>query len=260
MTNVQTNIVQILRDHAVVDGTAVRLTCGQLDRKIYQAVNEVLERLGGKWNRKAAAHVFTGDPAPLLEEVIHTGAMPQKNPLAYFATPPQIAARMVEAARMEGDEQVLEPSAGEGAICDAVRSTHPQATIRAVEIDPCRAAMLHAKGYDVHEQDFLTFRSLMLFDTILMNPPFAVDTDPLAYITHIEHAFSLLAPWGRLVAIAPTGFTFRTDRRSAGFRAFVEQHGGWDDLPAKAFSASDTGVSTVMIVLSKSAARPAKDA
>lgn len=234
-------------DSAAIDGNMVRLTCGQLDRKTYEKVNDVLVRIGGKWTTKAKAHIFADDPAPILGHVLTTGQMPPKNPLAYFATPAPIVARMIERIHLENDMQILEPSAGEGAICDGIRSVNPDAWLRCVEIDARRAAILRAKGYEVHEQDFLTIRSLMSFEAILMNPPFSVKGDPLAYISHIEHAMSLLAPWGRLVAIAPSGFTFRDDRRSRAFRNTVETRGGWEALDTGAFKASDTMANTVML-------------
>ncbi len=38
------------------------LTCGQLDRKMYESVGKGLDLLGGKWNKKAGGHVFAIDP------------------------------------------------------------------------------------------------------------------------------------------------------------------------------------------------------
>lgn len=239
----------VLRDYAVIDGLSVRLTCGQLERKSYEAVNEALERAGGKWNKKARAHLFDNDPTAILEDIINTGNLPPKNPYAYFPTPATIVAEMVAQVKIENDMQVLEPSGGDGAICDGIRAVAPDASLTVIEIDPARAAKLRAKGYAVHEWDFLTFRPLGSYDAILMNPPFAVAGDPLAYITHIQHAHTMLAPWGHLVAIAPPSFTYRTDRRSQGFLAQVEAFGGWKMLPSESFKESSTGVSTVMLWL-----------
>ena len=252
MTTAQPQALDILRQHAVIDGTAVRLDCGQLDRKLYQAVNEVLERAGGKWDRKAGAHLFTSDPSQVLAGILNGGelpAVPAKNPLAFFATPAPIVERMIARAGKHIHEvaQVLEPSAGDGAICDGVRATALDAVITAIEIDPTRAGVLRRKGYAVQEQDFLGFRPMMQFEAILMNPPFTLPADRFAYIAHIEHAYDMLAPWGRLVAIAPSGLDFRNDRRVAGFRAFVEARGGYEELPGGAFRGSDTGVNTVLL-------------
>src|SRR4051794_19253145 len=111
MAAIDPTVINILRD-AQIEGMHVRLTSGQLQRKTYEAVNEVLSRLGGKWvGRKVSAHVFADDPRPLLEDIIATGEMPKKNPLAYFPTPAAIARQMVERAIVYGSEIVLEPSA-----------------------------------------------------------------------------------------------------------------------------------------------------
>jgi len=48
----------VLRVLSAVDisGNEV-IILGHLDRKLYLAVNKVLDRIGGKWNRKAKTHV-----------------------------------------------------------------------------------------------------------------------------------------------------------------------------------------------------------
>jgi predicted RNA methylase len=251
MQVIEPNVVEILRS-ATIEGVHVRLTSGQLPRKTYEAVNDVLSRLGGRWvGRKTSAHVFDEDPRPLLEDVIATGQMPKKNPFAYFPTPAAIARQMVDRAIVYGSETILEPSAGEGAICDVIRAVHPEAVIRAVEIDAKRYEVLRTKGYDADRANFLDWRSAELFDVVLMNPPFAVDGDPLAYMPHIEKAWTHLRPSGTLIAIAPPNFAYRSDRRSIAFRAFVQAFGEWDDLPSGAFSASGTEVNTVVITMQK---------
>lgn len=53
-----------------IDGNLIFLPCGQLDRKQYLAVNEILEHIGGKWNRKQKAHVYAQDPTEALESVL----------------------------------------------------------------------------------------------------------------------------------------------------------------------------------------------
>ena len=60
-----------------IDENDVMIT-KQLDRKLYLAVNKVLERIGGKWNRKAKAHVFDADPTERLNNVIECGVLDPK--------------------------------------------------------------------------------------------------------------------------------------------------------------------------------------
>ena len=44
------------------DGKIAGVIVQQLDRNDYVKVNKALEALGGKWNRKAKAHLFDEDP------------------------------------------------------------------------------------------------------------------------------------------------------------------------------------------------------
>ncbi len=46
---------------------------GQLERKLYMAVDKCLKALGGKWNRSAKAHIFQKDVEFIVEEVVLTG-------------------------------------------------------------------------------------------------------------------------------------------------------------------------------------------
>lgn len=99
--------------------------------------------------------------------------------------------------------------------------------------------------------DFLSYNPVSKYQAIIMNPPFAIEGDSLAYITHIEHAWSLLADGGVLISIAPSGFAFREDKRTSAFRSLVEQHGTWRNLESGSFAESGTGVNTVVITIEK---------
>jgi hypothetical protein len=236
-------------------GTHVRLPAGQLDRKLYVEVNEVLSRLGGDWKSgKVKAHVFDEDPAPLLATVVDTGEMPPKNPLAFFATPPAVVDRMLELtgpALRAG--AVLEPSAGDGAIlCPVADATTGR--LVAVELDERRAAKLRGGRWELHVGDFLEWESPDLpFSAVVMNPPFTAPGDPLAYQAHIRHAHKMLAAGGTLVAVAPVGFLSRVDRRCIAFREWVQGHGRIEQLPEDAFKESGTGVRCALVQLTAGA-------
>lgn len=243
-------------ERSEIYGNTLRLPGEKLARPLYEEVNKALERIGGKWNRKIGGHVFATDPADAVRTVAGAGFMPKKerDALAFFATPPAVCRVLMEMAEPQISASrplVLEPSAGTGAIADAVRATSPGAVIHTVEIDPARAAGLSARGYAPVVGDFLTSACPLVYDVIAMNPPFTAPGDPLAYITHIRHAWTLLAEGGVLVAVAPSGFTTRGDARCTEFRAFVEDFGEWEPLPSGAFKESGTGVNCVVIRLEK---------
>jgi len=101
---------------ANIEGSCVKLTCGQLDRKLYQDVNKALEAIGGKWNRKAQGHIFASDPEEALDNAILTGEVTPPSKNGYFPPPKNIVMQICDLANIKPGQDVLEPSAGQGAI------------------------------------------------------------------------------------------------------------------------------------------------
>ena len=61
---------------------------GQLDRALYAKVNKVLEAAGGKWDRKAKAHVFGAPAADRLDQIILSGSVEvPKDEFNFFPRP-----------------------------------------------------------------------------------------------------------------------------------------------------------------------------
>jgi protein-L-isoaspartate O-methyltransferase len=155
-----------------------------------------------------------------------------------FPTPPEIARRVVELADIQPGQRILEPSAGTGSLVRAIQEAHEDADITAVEINPQLAAGLSGMVQRCECADFLTLgEDLGEFDRIVMNPPF----DHGADIDHIRHAFALLAPGGRLVAVCANG---PRQREELG-----EVCTQWIDLPTGSFKEQGTGVNTAIVVL-----------
>jgi DNA polymerase-3 subunit beta len=228
----------------------------QLSQELYVKVNEVLENLGGKWNRKLKVHIFDEDTATLLAEVLETGIMPPKNPLGFFETPIPVIERMLDMVHANAipiPDHFLEPSAGNGAIVKYMLSKFPNIEADCIELDSKRCDKLREIGPSVvaHEGDFLDIVPVPYFRLILMNPPFAVERDGLEYIEHIHRAYRWLRNGGILVSVAPSGIKFRTDKRTALLRGSISTKGHIDGLPENSFNVSDTEVSTVLITLIK---------
>ena len=154
-----------------------------------------------------------------------------------FPTPPAIAAKAVELAEIGPGDIVLEPSAGTGALLDAIQAAAPGASTIAVEINGGLCEILRQKGFAPQQADFLELEDLAPVDRAIMNPPF----DRGADVKHIRKAFGLLRPGGRLVAICANG-----PRQQAAFR---DQATYWEDLPAGTFSGTD--VRSALLILEK---------
>ena len=239
-----------------IDDHNVRITA-QLDRKLYLAVNKVLDRIGGKWNKKAKAHAFDVDPTERLEVVINSGVLDPKVKTGYFPTPGVIVDRMIELADLNNRQLILEPSAGQGHIVKEIlehMDAHSQVLI--CENLPENVHILEELGLTV-EGEFFEFveecnesgQYGMLFDRIIMNPPFEAQSD----ISHVTAAYGLLAPGGILVTIMSAGVLFRQNKKTVEFRDnIMEPHGTHlDRLPAGAFKESGTMVNTILLRLQK---------
>lgn len=254
MTQIQNDVLTVLST-LNINENRVTIT-GQLDRKLYLAVNKVLERIGGKWNRKLKVHVFDVDPTDRLNNVIESGELDPKVKTGYFPTPPEIIDKMIGLANLERGQLILEPSAGQGHIADRICST---LNLRTNEIFICEILsenkhILNEKGYVCEDLEFIEFarecnKLDVTFDRIIMNPPFERQSD----IDHVTTAFNLLAPDGILVAIMSSGVTFRENKKTVEFcEKILEPHCiHLEHLPNGAFKKSGTMVNTILLRLER---------
>jgi hypothetical protein len=90
------------------------------------------------------------------------------------------------------------------------------------------------------------------YDRIIMNPPFSKRRDA----EHVRHAYELLRPGGRIVAIMGEGVFFGSDAKAQEFREWLESVGGTSEkLEAGSFMDAslpvNTGVNARMVVIDK---------
>lgn len=231
----------------------------EVDRKLYLEVNKALEALGGKWDRKRKGHIFDEDPQEGITQVVNNGGfVDKKQELGFFQTPVPVIEMMVKALDIQPNHRVLEPSAGAGRMVRVLAEQGRGCDVTAIEIQPQRMKDLEAAapadGITILIRDFLTLGPSPddgLFDRVLMNPPFAKQAD----IDHVMHALTFLKPGGRLAAIMSAGVKFRNNSKTKDFRQLVESCGGViNDLPGDTFKAEGTGVSTVVVYLTKPSA------
>ncbi|CAL9370673.1 class I SAM-dependent methyltransferase [Streptomyces sp. enrichment culture] len=249
------DILTVLRERTAIDGTHLVLTGPRMDPKLYQRVNEVLEAVGGRWTTGEQAHVFPVNAADALAPVLESGqavTLREKRQSAqYFPTPSAVVQRLVDLAGIEPGMEVLEPSAGSGAIATAAAKAG--AVVDCIERDPGYAAVLTDTGIarTLTVADFLTVPARPCYSRIIMNPPFTKGAD----MQHVEHALRFLEPDGLLVSVMSWTVTTET-RATAKFRALVEARGGTvEAVASRAFRESGTDVPTVIVAIP--ATRPA---
>jgi len=168
--------------------------------------------------------------------------------LDFFPTPSATADEMIETAGIKEGMSVLEPSAGMGHIAERIREAGVDPDV--VELSNERKELLEAKGFNVVGRDFIDTEGS--YDRIIMNPPFS---DGRA-AQHVQHAYDLLKPGGRLVALVDEGVFFRGDKKAQAFRDWLERVGATDEkLEEGTFNDPslpvNTGVNARMLVIDK---------
>lgn len=212
----------------------------------WAAVKKTLEALGGKWNTKAKAVLFTEDDwhEQLLDAMDSQTVFDVTKDLQFYPTPPDIAQLLVQCAYIEPGEHVIEPSAGQGAIAKALQDAG--ATVQCYEIHQPFCDELNEQGFKTECVDWLTVN--VKCDKIVMNPPFTKGQD----IKHVMHAYDCLNDGGVLVAIMSSSFLNAAVNPGKKFREWFEPIGEVVEiLPHGAFASSGTQVQTAIVRIYK---------
>ena len=251
-----TTEAQEVLQQCTVHGNVVKLPDGQLDRKLYAEVKKALELIGGKWKGgKIYGFVFQSDPTELLGQIASGEKRNLKKENQFFATPPELAARMVEMAELgetdgQGYGDILEPSAGQGAIVKAIHdATEGTVTVCCYELmDINRSILEKMPGVKLIGDDFMKAASIVQYDRIIANPPFTKNQD----IDHIRLMFNLLKPGGVMVTLSSPSWTFGSQKKQIEFRQWltdIDAH--IEDIPEDTFKESGTSIRTVLIKIKK---------
>lgn len=169
----------------------------------------------------------------------------------FFPTPKALSSKMLDEAAIEPGMKVLEPSAGKGNLSDAIKESVDNVNLEAIEPVKDLRTILEAKNIKLVGYDFMAHDEGG-YDRIIMNPPFEKNQD----IQHVKHAYDLLAPGGKIVAITSEHPFFANDKESKEFRNWLDEVDGWSEKnPEGSFKGQgevrETGVNTRMVVIEK---------
>ncbi len=212
----------------------------------YAQVKQCLLTAGGKYKRNGFE--FSEPAAEIQVRLLGGEAINDKKKYQFFPTPLPVVHKLLVLANITPQCRVLEPSAGRGAIADAIRKVARDYVV--VELAPHHCRALRRRDHRVIEGDFLALSTKQLgaFDRIVANPPFAKYQD----VDHIRHMHTMLKPGGRLVSIASPSWTFTQGKKPTAFRMWLKSVGAKIvKLPAGAFKKSGTVIRSVIVVIDK---------
>lgn len=233
-----------------VEGLVVKLPPITLDRKLYLEVAKSLELIGGKWKGgKISGFIFKEDPSELLNQIATEKKIDLKKEYQFFGTPEKLADYLVEIAEISDDDEILEPSAGQGAIVNAINKVLPNTVVNCYELMKINQTILNKiPNVNLLGDDFLKARNNH-FDKIIANPPFSKNQD----IKHIYKMYECLSTGGRIVTVASTHWLHSTNKKEMEFKEWLDKVGGkiYDDIETGTFKESGTNISALIIVINK---------
>lgn len=240
--------------NCTVEGTVVKLPNTHLDRKLYQEVAKSLELIGGKWKGgKVFGFTFLTNPTELLEEIASGEKRNLKKEYQFFATPDNLADRLVYLADLEPDDYILEPSAGQGAIIKAINRVFSDMAVDYAELMPINRNFLDKMPNTSYiGDDFLVIEVLEkkypTWNKIIANPPFSKNQD----IDHVYKMYECLEDGGRIVTITSNHWETSNNKKETGFRNWLNSiNAEILDIDKGTFKDSGTMVGGKIIIINK---------
>lgn len=212
----------------------------------YPELRKALLNAGAKYVRNT--FVFPTEAQPYIDRITGGEKVNIKKEFQFFPTPAKIADRMVELADLHPNHDVLEPSAGQGAIIKAIHRVLPEMDVNWCEImDINNHVCQKINNATWICDDFLDYKPFGLYDRIIANPPFSKKQD----IDHVMHMWKCLKPGGRIVVITSLSWTFASDKKSKAFRDFMDEYGHYEGIEPGEFKESGTMIQTLLCVIDK---------
>lgn len=251
------NAMQTDLSKCTISGNTVSLPFEQLPN--YIEVRKALLNAGAIYNR--STFVFPNDAKPYIDRLMGGESVNIKKEFQFYATPAELAKYLVSIAEVNGDELILEPSAGQGAIIQAVLNANKYCMVHAYELmDINREVLSKIKDCIILGNDFLNSGEIVngrhtsvnkrdiTFDKIIANPPFSKNQD----IDHIKEMYRRCKKGGRIVTIASKHWQHNKNKKETAFREWLEEiNAEVQEIPKGAFSESGTKIATCIIIINK---------
>jgi len=225
----------------------------KLDRKLYTDTNKVLESLGFKWNRKSKYHINKENVYDKFQNLVETGEwLDVKKEFQFFPTPLKLVDKLIDMVEWKEDIKVLEPSFGSGNILFKIPDM--KLSVYGIELNPHmiidveKTIPNNSNSYSILGSDFLGYENSILYDVIIMNPPFTKNQD----IKHFLHAYDMLSDNGQIICILSSGSISNSRKINNDFNKFLSDNNAEIiKLDKGEFKESGTMVSSIIIKICK---------
>lgn len=245
------NAMQTDLSKCTIYGNTVSLPFEQLPN--YAEVRKALLNAGATYNR--SKFIFPTDAQPYIDRLMSGESVNIKKEFQFFGTPKKWADYVVECANIKEGCKVLEPSAGQGALIEAIYRSGLgfNVVVDYYELMDANRVILNSKVYTgathvFKGEDFLTAPAYPMYHRIIANPPFTKNQD----IDHIKKMYNLLYDGGRIVTIASNSWRTGSQKKQIAFREWLDEiNAVVEDIPAGEFKESGTNIATCLIIIDK---------
>lgn len=242
--------VEDILKHCTLEDNVMKLPAVQFNKKSYAEAKKWIEEAGGSWTGgKVKGFTFPFN-AERVFSVLHEGKRCNlQQDFQFFETPAEVADWLVMlAGGIKEGERVLEPSAGRGAIVDAIHRSCVNVVVDCCEMMPENKEILRKKENIQILGDDFTEIEIGMYDKIVANPPFRKNQD----VRHVKRMYEHLSEGGTLAAIMSKHWIFAAEKECEDFRIWLEERGGKRyDIESGAFRESGTVIDTVAVVIHK---------
>lgn len=242
--------VEEVLKHCTFKDNILRLPDVQLNPKSYAEVKKWIMEAGGKWTGgKTQGFTFEFDATRVAGILLSGMRCNLQQEFQYFSTPPELAEWLVSQSDVRSDHAVLEPSAGTGAIINAILKACPDVTVDAFELMPeNRQTLEKMQNVSLVGEDF-TQGVPRVYDRIFANPPFSNNQD----VRHVRLMYDALNPdGGEMCVITSRHWVIASEKECMHFREWLQEVGAeTHEIPNGVFDKSGTNVATMAIVIKR---------
>ena len=242
------SVEEILK-HCTLEDNVMKLPRVQFNKKSYADAKKWIEEAGGSWTGgKVQGFTFPFN-AERVFSILHEGKRCNlQQEFQFFATPPEVADWLVSLVGVSADDKILEPSAGTGAIVDAILRSCPDCNVDCFELMPENQEQLIKKdGVNLIGEDFLQSQ-VNGYTRIIANPPFSGNQD----VDHVIEMYNRLSPGGMVAAIMSKHWQFASEKKCVEFRSFLKDTDAKVlDISAGEFKSSGTNIPTSVVLIKK---------
>lgn len=172
----------------------------------------------------------------------------------FYPTPENIILQMIspykEAIKEREIKHILDPSAGKGDILDCISKFteyYREKYLYAIEIEPDLQYILQEKHYKVIDSDFLQYNGKIIFDLVVMNPPFSNGDEHLLKAWDMLHEGDIVCLLNKETVDNPC------NKQRKLLQTIIKENKGTVEYLGKCFSTAErkTNVDVVMVRLKK---------